>query len=534
MSNTPTDKLKSRPGTDVPPLVEMRGIVKRFGDNIVLRDINFDIRPGEVHALLGGNGAGKSTLMKILMGVHRADRGEILLSGQPVAAADVGAAQQLGVAMIFQELSLLPNLTVAENIMFGREPRRVGFRIDRGAVNRMAREHLAAYGFSIPVTKLVESLPFAQRQVVEIVRAASFGARVLIMDEPTSALTSREEEKLFELMRSLTAQDIGIVYISHRMSEIMQVADRITVLRDGRTNQPIPVAEAELDKISEQMSGSAGPVDPHPVLTETPVAHVRSPADRPALQVGGLETARTLKTIDLTIMPGEIVGIAGLVGSGRSTLCKAIAGLLRDAKGQIEIGGQSVRAGQSHKVLGRGLGFVPEDRRLEGLVLDHRLDANVALPNLHRLGVGGQLGLVQRSQMSALFREAIQGLALVARGPDQYAAELSGGNQQKVVVGKWLASQPKVLILDEPTSGVDVRAKADMRAALQRAVRETGLAILLVNSELDEMLALCHRVLIMERGRLTQTAPSGIGVVELQALLLHSKDASLAEDALHG
>jgi ribose transport system ATP-binding protein len=515
------------------PLVEMRGIVKRFGENTVLREINFDIRVGEVHALLGGNGAGKSTLMKILMGVHRADAGQILLSGKPVAGADVSETLDLGVAMIFQELSLLPNLTVAENIMFGREPRKPGYRIDGPAVRRLAREHLASHGFSIPVGLKVETLPFAQRQVVEIVRATSFGARVLIMDEPTSALTAREEEKLFELIQSLTARGIGIVYISHRMSEIMRIADRITVLRDGRTNAPIPIAEAELDRISELMSGPSGPVDPHPILTARPVSHARTAGDRPALHVEGLETARTLKNIDLTIMPGEIVGIAGLVGAGRSTLCKAIAGLLRDARGRIEIDGSAVRPGRAHEVLGYGLGFVPEDRRLEGLVLDHRLDVNVALPNIGRLGAGGVLGLVRQSQVSALFYKSIAGLALVARGPGQAAAELSGGNQQKIVVAKWLGSKPRILILDEPTSGVDVKAKADMRAALLRAVQEEGLAILLVNSELDEMLALSQRILLMERGRLIGTVPSGIGVTDLQALLLNGTERAVGEDVVH-
>jgi len=500
-----------------PPLVEMRNIVKRFGDVEVLRDVSFDVRPGEVHALLGGNGAGKSTLMKILMGVHRSDGGRIFVDGEEVTPTDVGTSLSRGVAMIFQELSLLPNLSVAENIFFGREPLRAGFRIDRRAVRERARELLADHGFTIPVDAVVENLPFAQRQVVEIVRAASFGARVLIMDEPTSALTAREEEKLFELIEHLTKRGNGIVYISHRMGEIMRVADRITILRDGRSSKPIPIAEARIEKISEQMSSTARAVE-QVDQPEHSIAR-RSVSGTPALRLRNFSTARTLDNIDLTVMPGEIVGIAGLVGSGRSTLCKAIAGLIPDARGLIEIGGQAIRPGKAHAVLGKGIGFVPEDRRLEGLVIDHALETNIALPNLRRV-TGGGLGVVRRSRVRELFEYGTRGLALVARGPLQPAGELSGGNQQKVVVAKWLASRPRLLILDEPTAGVDIRAKADMGAALRQAVREEGLGILLVNSELDEMVTLCDRILILERGRLTGSAPARIEPAQLQALLL--------------
>ena len=501
-----------------PSLIEMRNIVKRFGLAEVLRDVSFDVRPGEVHALLGGNGAGKSTLMKILMGVHRADSGRISVGGQEVTPTDVSASLGRGVAMIFQELSLLPNLTVAENIFFGREPLRPGLRIDRRAVREGARALLADHGFTIPVDARVESLPFAQRQIVEIVRAASFGARVLIMDEPTSALTSREEEKLFELIAQLTKRGNGIVYISHRMGEIMRVADRVTILRDGRSSTPIPIAEVEIDKISEQMSSTARAVAS---VEATLVRKAKVSVDgRPALRLQGFSTARTIADLDLTVMPGEIVGIAGLVGSGRSTLCKAIAGLIPDARGTIELDGKAVRPGRPSDVLGKGLGFVPEDRRLEGLVIDHSLEANVALPNMRRVASGGSFGVVGRRRIRELFEYGTNGLALVARGPTQPARELSGGNQQKVVVAKWLASRPRLLILDEPTAGVDIRAKADMGAALRRAVDEYGLGILLINSELDEMVSLCDRILILERGRLTGSAPADIEPAQLQALLL--------------
>ena len=500
------------------PLVEMKNIVKRFGQVEVLRDVSFDVRPGEVHALLGGNGAGKSTLMKILMGVHRADSGRILVDGDEVTPTDVGASLGRGVAMIFQELSLLPNLNVAENIFFGREPVKSGFRIDRRAVRKKAGELLAGHGFSIPVDATIESLPFAQRQVVEIVRAASFGARVLVMDEPTSALTAREEEKLFELIGQLTKRGNGIVYISHRMGEIMRVADRVTVLRDGRSSVPIPIAEVRVDDISRQMSSTARAVE---AVGPAPASRaVVDPDGPPVLRLENFGTARTLRDISLAVMPGEIVGIAGLVGSGRSTLCKAVAGLLPDARGTVEVEGRGVRPGRPSALLGKGIGFVPEDRRLEGLVTDHSLEANVALPNLGRVSSGGTLGMVWRNRVRALFEFGTADLALVARSPSQPAAELSGGNQQKVVVGKWLAGKPRLLILDEPTAGVDIRAKADMAAALRKAAVEDGVGILIVNSELDEMTMLCDRILIMERGRLTGSAPAGIEPAGLQAILL--------------
>lgn len=501
-----------------PPLVEMHNIVKHFGSVEVLRGVSFDVRPGEVHALLGGNGAGKSTLMKILMGVHHADAGRILIEGKEITPTDVSASLSRGVAMIFQELSLLPNLSVAENIFFGREPLRSGFRIDRRAIRKKSRELLADNGFAIPVNATVESLPFAQRQVVEIVRATSFGARVLIMDEPTSALTSREVEKLLELIGHLVKRGNGIVYISHRMGEIMRVADRITILRDGQSSPPIAIGDTRIEEISKQMSSTTRAV--HPVDTSPRSKVEASPEGVPVLHLQNFSTARTLDHIDLTVMPGEIVGIAGLVGSGRSTLCKAIAGLIPDARGTIEIEGRAVRPGKPHDVLGKGVGFVPEDRRLEGLVIDHSLETNVALPNLRRVTSGGAFGIVRRDRIRKLFDYGTNGLALVARDPSQPASELSGGNQQKVVVAKWLASRPRLLILDEPTAGVDIGAKADMGTALRRAANEDRLGVLLINSELDEMATLCDRILIMEHGRLTGSAPAKIEPAQLQALLL--------------
>ena len=499
-----------------PPLVQMLRIEKSFGSARVLRGVDFEVRAGQVHALLGGNGAGKSTLMKILMGVHRADAGQILLEGRDMTSASVVETLQQGVvAMIFQELSLLPNMSVADNIFLGREPLHVGMRVDRRAIRSRTEALIAAQGFDIPALARVGDLPFAQRQQVEILKATARGARVLVMDEPTSSLTAREEEKLFDLIQQLTADGIGIVYISHRMSEIFRVSDQITVLRDGSAIGPIPTKTATVAAISA-----------HLARPETATGPVRASAraalnDKPlALSVRNLSTKRSLRDISFDVAAGEIVGIAGLVGAGRSTLAKAIAGLLPDATGTVYVGGMPVQLGVAHRVLGQGLGFVPEDRRQEGLVLSHGLADNMALPNLARLGRRGTLGPILRRSADHLFARWAEVLALVARGPRQAASELSGGNQQKVVFAKWLASQPHALILDEPTSGVDVNAKADMRAALTRTALEDGVGILLINSELDELAAVCDRILLMDAGRIIRTLDPRDGEAALLAALL--------------
>jgi ABC-type sugar transport system ATPase subunit len=499
-----------------PPIVQMQRIKKSFGATPVLRGVNFEVRSGQVHALLGGNGAGKSTLMKILMGVHRADTGQIVLDGRDMTTASVVETLQQGVvAMIFQELSLLPNMTVADNIFLGREPLSFGMRVNRKAILSRTEALIAAQGFDIPALAQVEDLSFAQRQQVEILKATARGARVLVMDEPTSSLTAREEERLFELIQRLTASGIGIVYISHRMSEIFRVSDQITVLRDGSAIGPIPTQTATIAAISAHLA--------RPNAVSSPTHAVASPAtiDKPlALSVRNLSTKRSLKDISFDVAAGEIVGIAGLVGAGRSTLAKALAGLLPDVTGSVQVGGKAVQLGVAHRVLGQGLGFVPEDRRQEGLVLIHGLADNMVLPNLGRLGRRGALGPILRGSSDHLYSHWAQVLALVARGPRQAASELSGGNQQKVVFAKWLASQPHALILDEPTSGVDVNAKADMRAALTQSARDDGVGILLINSELDELAAVCDRILLMDAGRIIRTLNPRDGEAALLAALL--------------
>jgi ribose transport system ATP-binding protein len=482
------------------PAVAMEHITKHFGNNVVLKDVSFDVLPGEVHALLGGNGAGKSTLMKILMGVYRADRGKILIAGKSIKDGSIGDQKEHGIAMIFQELSLLPNLSVADNIWLGHEPLRPGWRVDRPAIREKAAALLKHHGFSIPADAAVADLPFAQRQIVEIVKAVSHGARILIMDEPTSSLTMYEEEKLFTLIEELKRRSIAIVYISHRLAEIFRISDRITILKDGRTIGPLVTSKTDLKSTTAMLSTPDALADEREVH-DSP-QKIRAAA-LPVLAVQSLGTARKLKNISFTIKPGEVVGLAGLVGSGRSTLAKSLVGLLKDVHGEIQIDGKPVPSRSPWAAYKAGMGFVPEDRHLEGLVDSHTLAENISLPNLGRMTLGGGLGIVLKHKTISLFQKWQQSLSIDAKSASQSAAELSGGNQQKVVFAKWLAGDLRILILDEPTAGVDVGAKKDMRKAI-RKVTATGVGVLLINSELDELIALSDRALIIAGGRITR------------------------------
>jgi len=497
------------------PAIVMQSITKRFGDNTVLADVSFDVHPGEVHALLGGNGAGKSTLMKILMGVYQADQGDILVGAERIKDGTIGLHKAHGIAMIFQELSLLPNLTVADNIWLGYEPLKLGWRINRRAIREKAEALLEQHGFSIPAGAMVASLPFAQRQIVEIVKAISHGARILIMDEPTSSLTTLEEEKLFALIKELQAKSIAIIYISHRLAEIIRISDRITILRDGKTIGPLVTSKTDLRSITALLSTPDAVADKQ--SPDDLASRIRNDA-APVLDVQNFSTGRKLENITFSVKSGEVVGLAGLVGSGRSTLAKGLAGLLKDAVGNIFIDGKSVPPRQPWASYGAGMGFVPEDRHLEGLVDSHSLAANIALPNLGRLTVGGGLGVVLRGKAVELFRHWRETLSIDARQAGQTATELSGGNQQKIVFAKWLASNPRILILDEPTSGVDVGAKYDMRQAI-RKISATGVGVLLINSELDELIALSDRVLVIAGGHITQTLSKIPDEGELRAIV---------------
>lgn len=498
-------------------IVAMQRISKSFGANRVLSDISFEVMAGETHALLGENGAGKSTLMKILMGAYRTDEGRILFAGEDVTALSLRERIDRGIAMIFQELSVLPNRSVAENLFILREPLAFGMRVDTRTMVRDAQALIERYAFSLDASARVGDLAFAQRQMVEILKAISRGAKLLVMDEPTSSLTIHEEETLFRTIGQLKQGGIGIVYISHRMADVLRLSDRISIIKDGRLVGPLDPSKTSIEDIAAMMSRPRGDA-PLPTATVPAKRHPATSIGAPALEVRDLATSRKLSDISFSIDPGEIVGLAGLVGSGRSTLGKALFGILPDVSGHISVAGEPVRPGSVSRAIAAGVALVPEDRRLEGLVGGRSIEENLALPRLSDFSLAGPLGPMAKARIAALFRQYRDDLNILCRGPLQKAQELSGGNQQKIVFAKWLAMKPKLLILDEPTSGVDVNAKRDMRELVRRTAGD-GVAVLLISSELEELLDLSDRILVMAQGRITRSMGSAHDETGLRALL---------------
>ncbi len=498
-------------------IVAMQRISKSFGANRVLSDISFEVMAGETHALLGENGAGKSTLMKILMGAYRTDEGRILFAGEDVTALSLRERIDRGIAMIFQELSVLPNRSVAENLFILREPLAFGMRVDTRTMVRDAQALIERYAFSLDASARVGDLAFAQRQMVEILKAISRGAKLLVMDEPTSSLTIHEEETLFRTIGQLKQGGIGIVYISHRMADVLRLSDRISIIKDGRLVGPLDPSKTSIEDIAAMMSRPRGDA-PLPTATVPAKRHPATSIGASALEVRDLATSRKLSDISFSIDPGEIVGLAGLVGSGRSTLGKALFGILPDVSGHISVAGEPVRPGSVSRAIAAGVALVPEDRRLEGLVGGRSIEENLALPRLSDFSLAGPLGPMAKARIAALFRQYRDDLNILCRGPLQKAQELSGGNQQKIVFAKWLAMKPKLLILDEPTSGVDVNAKRDMRELVRRTAGD-GVAVLLISSELEELLDLSDRILVMAQGRITRSMGSAHDETGLRALL---------------
>jgi len=474
-------------------MLEMRGIEKQFNRNPVLKKTNFSLHKGEVHALMGGNGAGKSTLMKILTGVYSADAGDILLDGQKVDIADPNAAEALGVAMIFQEFSLVPTLTVAQNIFLKREPRRAsGLVIDDAEAVRRAREILDELGEDIDPNTPVEQLSVGMCQIVEIAKALSKNARILIMDEPTSSISEAEVERLFNFVRKLKANGFSIIYISHRMSEIFSLCDRVTVMRDGENVLTNQCAKLSMESLIDAMLGGSAGSSMH----WKPRNH--SLGTEPALELVGLDREGHFSGVDLTVYPGEIVGLAGLMGSGRTEIMETIFGLHSPTRGEVRVQGRSVNG--INQAIEAGVALVPENRRTQGLVLSHSVLDNFVLPNLQRFKRWLWVSLPAALQS---VRKSIDALSIKTDHPFQTVGLLSGGNQQKVVLGKWLTRAPRVLLLDEPTIGVDIGAKSDI-VQLVRQLASQGTAILVVWSEFEELLAMSDRLVVLRDGRVTR------------------------------
>jgi ABC-type sugar transport system ATPase subunit len=489
---SPSDS-DSREALDA-PLLAMRGIAKRFPGVQALDGVDFEVRAGEVHALVGENGAGKSTLMHILAGVYRPDAGAFDFAGRrDVALAGERAAQDLGIAIVFQERSLFPQLSVAENIFAGREPMKRWGRIDRGALRGRSASLLEELGLRLDAGARVDELSPAQQQLVEIAKALSLKARLLILDEPTAALTEAETRVLFRAIERLKRQGAGIIYITHRLEEIFGIADRVTVLRDGRWQGTFAVGETTPRRLAARMVGrelstrerAAGGAALGPVALE-----LRGVSDR-----GGGERA-LLKDVGLTVRAGEIVVLAGLAGAGRTETALTVFGMRPYAAGEILVGGKPVRPRSPAEAIAAGIGYLPEDRKEAGLFLEMSLSANVAAASLRRFG-GWWMKDGARHRAAERFRAQLK---IAARHVHQPVVELSGGSQQKVLLAKWLLVEPRVLIADEPTHGVDVGAKAEVHALL-REIADRGAAVLVISSELPEALAIADRIVVLRQGR---------------------------------
>lgn len=482
--------MSQRSDTDL-PLLEARGICKHFSGVAALQQVNLELQRGEVLAVVGENGAGKSTLMKILAGVLRADSGEVLIDGKRVRIHSPRDAQVHGIALIHQELNLCDNLDVTANIMLGREPARWGLinkRSAREPVDRLLRR----VGLSVSPNTIVSRLPIGQQQLVEIAKALSIDARILIMDEPTSSLTGTESEKLFQVISELRQRGVSIIYISHRLSEIESIADRVVVLRDGCNAGELEKSEISHDRIVPLMVGR----DVSRLYSRTPHA-----VGEPVLDVSDLATRRWPgEKNSFVIRAGEITGISGLVGSGRTELLNALFGIELGLSGTISVCGVEIAIRSPRDAIAAGLALVPEDRKQHGLLLPWNLARNISLPQMRERC--SSRGFIRRNVELDQANWEIDRLAIRATGSGQVAARLSGGNQQKVVIGKWLATGPKVLLLDEPTRGIDVGAKQEIYKLMEKLARE-GMAILFVSSELEEILGMSDRVLVMHDGLIT-------------------------------
>ncbi len=471
-------------------ILELSHINKSFPGVQALSEVQFDVLPGEIHALLGENGAGKSTLIKIISGVHQPDSGEILLNGQPATFASPRDAQQKGVATIYQELSLYPELSVAENIFMGHAPRSRFGMVDWGKMRRQALNLLADLNIhDMDVTRRVGTMSVGNRQRVEIAKALSQNARILIMDEPTAALTEADVERLFNIMQLLKERGVAIIYISHRLNEVFEMADRVTVLRDGKYISTCAVSETNEEDLIKMMVGRT--IDDLFPKLPTEIG-------QPVLEVRNLNRKKLTRNVNLTLRAGEIVGLAGLVGSGRSELAQAIFGVTPADSGEILMNGKKVRISNPAQAMRHGIAYVPEDRGIQGLVRPMTIRQNLSLTVLRQLSRGTFLNWQSEGTLA---RQTIEKLGIRAYSPQQVVAKLSGGNQQKVVVGKWLATEPKVLIVDEPTRGIDVGAKAEIHR-LMSELAQRGMAILMISSELPEVLGMSDRVLVMREGRI--------------------------------
>lgn len=469
-------------------LLRMEHIEKYFSGVPALKDVSLHIRPGEVHALIGENGAGKSTLMKILSGVHKKDGGRIFWMDEETDIRSTAHATELGISIIYQELNQMPNLSIAENLFIGRERKTGGILLDRKRTEAEAEVFVREVGLDADVRTLCRDLSIAQRQMVEVAKALSVNARLIVMDEPTSSLTDRETRILMELIRKLKAKGVSVVFISHRLTEIFEISDRITVLRDGAFIDSMDTAACTNDMLIQMMVGRK--------LTDIyPKADV--PPGDVVLSVEHLCAGRAVRDVSFSVRRGEILGFAGLVGAGRSETMRAIFGVDRAQSGRITVDGRELPLRHApDDAIAAGIGFLPEDRQLQGLVLGMSVRENTTMANMKKTLIHHMISRKREVEIASTYAKR---LALHAPSIEHKAATLSGGNQQKVVLGKWLNTDPKVLILDEPTRGIDVGAKKEIYTLLGELSAQ-GVAVILISSELPEVLGMSDRIIVMHEG----------------------------------
>ena len=475
-------------------LLRIEGIRKTFPGVVALDGVDFDLRRGEVHVLLGENGAGKSTLIKMLSGAYHPDEGRILVDGQETRVRDAQDAERLGIATIYQEFNLVPDLTVAENIFLGRQPRRLGM-IDRKRMEADAEVLLARVGVDVSPRARVRELGIARLQMVEIAKALSLNARVLIMDEPTAVLTSDEVEKLFAIVRKLREDGVGIVFITHHLEEIAALGDRVTVIRDGKSVDQVPASTPEEELVRLMVGRSI----------EQQYPRERPEPGTALLTVEGLTRDGVFHDIGFEVRAGEVVGIAGLVGAGRTEVVRAVFGADPYDKGVVRVSGTPLKGHDVNAAMTAGIGLIPEDRKGQGLVLDQTVEENLGLVTMR---AATRAGLVDRKGQRAAAARIAEQLGVRMAGLQQQVRTLSGGNQQKVVIGKWLLADTKVLILDEPTRGIDVGAKVEIYQLINELTAQ-GAAVLMISSDLPEVLGMSDRVLVMAQGRIAGALAAG-------------------------
>lgn len=493
-----TDGKPAEPIGSAGPVLEVADVTKTFPGVRALSGVSFSVLPGETHALVGENGAGKSTLIKIMTGVYDVDSGEVRLGGRPVSFDSPQAAQRAGVSTIYQEVNLIPLMSVARNLFLGREPKRFGL-IDSARMRREATDTLADFGIKVNVSVPLRSLGLGAQQMVAIARAVQIDAKVVIMDEPTSSLEQREVETLFEVIARLKKRGIAVVYVSHRLDELFQICDRATVLRDGHVVHVGEVADLTRLKLISLMLGRDFQEVKHKAAAASS-AHVADGA-RPVVTASNLTRARQLHDVSVAIRPGEVVGLGGLLGSGRSETARAMIGALRVDSGTVQVADTVIKRNSPAAAIRAGIVMLPEDRKLDGIIPNLSVRENIVLAALPRLS---RAGLVDTKAQDKIVSYFFDRLKIKASSPEQKVSDLSGGNQQKVMLARWLCLNPKAILLDEPTRGIDVGAKAEVQTVIDGLAAE-GLGVMLISSELDELIDGADRIVVLKDGRIVDS-----------------------------